>query len=66
MISQLADRHVPIATDFTLKTSDCPDTDVPVRIVNNERGCLWFKKDNKFKIPKGVNVCVSVCVTVRL
>uniref|UniRef100_A0A4W5RE46 Nardilysin b (N-arginine dibasic convertase) n=1 Tax=Hucho hucho TaxID=62062 RepID=A0A4W5RE46_9TELE len=41
-----------IATDFALKPSDCPDTEVPVRIVNNERGCLWFKKDNKFKIPK--------------
>uniref|UniRef100_UPI0037E8FDA7 nardilysin-like n=1 Tax=Semicossyphus pulcher TaxID=241346 RepID=UPI0037E8FDA7 len=49
--------HLPaenkfIATDFTLKTSDCPDTEFPVRIVNNERGCLWYKKDNKFKIPK--------------
>ncbi|XP_035269344.1 nardilysin b [Anguilla anguilla] len=41
-----------IATDFTLKTSDCPDTEYPVRIINNEKGCLWFKKDNKFKIPK--------------
>uniref|UniRef100_A0AAY4BIV6 Nardilysin a (N-arginine dibasic convertase) n=1 Tax=Denticeps clupeoides TaxID=299321 RepID=A0AAY4BIV6_9TELE len=41
-----------IATDFTLKTSDCPDTEYPVKIVSNERGCLWFKKDNKFKIPK--------------
>uniref|UniRef100_A0A8C8F1N9 Nardilysin b (N-arginine dibasic convertase) n=1 Tax=Oncorhynchus tshawytscha TaxID=74940 RepID=A0A8C8F1N9_ONCTS len=51
------DLHLPaenkfIATDFTLKPSDCPDTEVPVRILNNERGCLWFKKDNKFKIPK--------------
>uniref|UniRef100_A0A6Q2Y2W2 Nardilysin a (N-arginine dibasic convertase) n=1 Tax=Esox lucius TaxID=8010 RepID=A0A6Q2Y2W2_ESOLU len=51
------DLHLPaenkfIATDFTLKPSDCPDTDIPVRIVNSERGCLWFKKDNKFKIPK--------------
>ncbi|KAK2835068.1 hypothetical protein Q5P01_015552 [Channa striata] len=51
------DLHLPaenkfIATDFTLKTSDCPDTEFPVRIVNNERGCLWYKKDNKFKIPK--------------
>uniref|UniRef100_A0A4W6D3G6 Nardilysin b (N-arginine dibasic convertase) n=1 Tax=Lates calcarifer TaxID=8187 RepID=A0A4W6D3G6_LATCA len=50
--------HLPaenkfIATDFTLKTSDCPDTEFPVRIVNSERGCLWYKKDNKFKIPKG-------------
>uniref|UniRef100_A0A669DI47 Nardilysin b (N-arginine dibasic convertase) n=1 Tax=Oreochromis niloticus TaxID=8128 RepID=A0A669DI47_ORENI len=49
--------HLPaenkfIATDFTLKTSDCPDTEYPVRIVNSERGCLWYKKDNKFKIPK--------------
>uniref|UniRef100_A0A7N6AZ13 Nardilysin convertase n=1 Tax=Anabas testudineus TaxID=64144 RepID=A0A7N6AZ13_ANATE len=51
------DLHLPaenkfIATDFTLKTSDCPDTEFPVRIINNERGCLWYKKDNKFKIPK--------------
>ncbi|XP_041648302.1 nardilysin b [Cheilinus undulatus] len=49
--------HLPaenkfIATDFDLKMSDCPDTEFPVRIVNNERGCLWYKKDNKFKIPK--------------
>lgn len=41
------------ATDFTLKMSDCPDSDFPVRIVNTERGRLWYKKDNKFKIPKG-------------
>ncbi|XP_070816249.1 nardilysin b [Chaetodon trifascialis] len=49
--------HLPaenkfIATDFTLKTSDCPDSEFPVRITNTERGCLWYKKDNKFKIPK--------------
>ncbi|XP_029286047.1 nardilysin b [Cottoperca gobio] len=49
--------HLPaenkfIATDFALKMPDCPDTEFPVRIVNNERGCLWYKKDNKFKIPK--------------
>uniref|UniRef100_UPI003AABEDD2 nardilysin-like n=1 Tax=Centroberyx gerrardi TaxID=166262 RepID=UPI003AABEDD2 len=49
--------HLPaenkfIATDFTLKASDCPDTEFPVRIVNSSRGCLWYKKDNKFKIPK--------------
>ncbi|XP_076582903.1 nardilysin b [Chaetodon auriga] len=49
--------HLPaenkfIATDFTLKTSDCPDSEFPVRIANTERGCLWYKKDNKFKIPK--------------
>uniref|UniRef100_A0A8D0AUE6 Nardilysin convertase n=1 Tax=Sander lucioperca TaxID=283035 RepID=A0A8D0AUE6_SANLU len=41
-----------IATDFTLKPSDCPDTEFPVRIAESDRGCLWYKKDNKFKIPK--------------
>ncbi|XP_076010587.1 nardilysin b [Genypterus blacodes] len=51
------DLHLPaenkfIATEFTLKSSDCPDTEFPVRIVNNDGGCLWYKKDNKFKIPK--------------
>lgn len=45
------------ATDFTLKTSDCPDSEFPVRIVNTDRGCLWYKKDNKFKIPKGESRC---------
>ncbi|XP_056304205.1 nardilysin b [Danio aesculapii] len=49
--------HLPaenkfIATDFTLRTSDCPDTDFPVKIIDKERGRLWFRKDNKFKIPK--------------
>uniref|UniRef100_A0A8C4NUC0 Nardilysin n=1 Tax=Dicentrarchus labrax TaxID=13489 RepID=A0A8C4NUC0_DICLA len=49
--------HLPaenkfIATDFALKTADCPDSEFPVRVVNTDRGCLWYKKDNKFKIPK--------------
>ncbi|KAM4739813.1 nardilysin b isoform 2-T3 [Anableps anableps] len=51
------DLHLPaenrfIATDFSLKTSDCPDTEFPVRILDLEQGALWYKKDNKFKIPK--------------
>uniref|UniRef100_G3NHC1 Nardilysin convertase n=1 Tax=Gasterosteus aculeatus aculeatus TaxID=481459 RepID=G3NHC1_GASAC len=50
--------HLPaenkfIASDFALKEADCPDTEFPVRIMTNERGCMWYKKDNKFKIPKG-------------
>uniref|UniRef100_A0A8B9L807 Nardilysin a (N-arginine dibasic convertase) n=1 Tax=Astyanax mexicanus TaxID=7994 RepID=A0A8B9L807_ASTMX len=49
---QLPDENQFISTEFTLKTSDCPDTDYPVRIASNDRGCLWYKKDNKFKIPK--------------
>ncbi|XP_075411986.1 nardilysin isoform X2 [Tenrec ecaudatus] len=49
--------HLPaenkyIATDFTLKAFDCPETEYPVKIVNTPKGCLWYKKDNKFKIPK--------------
>uniref|UniRef100_H2UTN3 Nardilysin convertase n=1 Tax=Takifugu rubripes TaxID=31033 RepID=H2UTN3_TAKRU len=49
--------HLPaenrfIASDFTLTPSDCPDTEFPVQIAASDRGCLWYKKDNKFKIPK--------------
>ncbi|XP_064874930.1 nardilysin-like isoform X3 [Oncorhynchus nerka] len=52
-----SDLHLPvenkfIATDFSLKLSDCPDTELPVRVTANDRGCLWYKKDNKFNIPK--------------
>ncbi|EGV97926.1 Nardilysin [Cricetulus griseus] len=51
------DLHLPaenkyIATDFTLKPFDCPETEYPAKIVNTPQGCLWYKKDNKFKIPK--------------
>uniref|UniRef100_A0A4W6E603 Nardilysin convertase n=1 Tax=Lates calcarifer TaxID=8187 RepID=A0A4W6E603_LATCA len=61
------DLHLPaenrfIATDFTLKPSDCPDAEFPVRIADSDRGCLWYKKDNKFKIPKGE---VRACVCAR-
>uniref|UniRef100_A0A672ZPU6 Nardilysin a (N-arginine dibasic convertase) n=1 Tax=Sphaeramia orbicularis TaxID=375764 RepID=A0A672ZPU6_9TELE len=59
------DLHLPaenkfIATDFTLKPSDCPDTEFPVQIANSDRGCLWYKKDNKFKIPKGAKHWIVV------
>lgn len=54
------------ATDFNLKTSDCPDSEFPVRIVNNERGCLWYKKDNKFKIPKGESRYHASCVNAKI
>ncbi|XP_075873898.1 nardilysin [Nelusetta ayraudi] len=52
-----ADLHLPaenrfIATDFSLKPPDCPDTEFPVRMADSDRGCLWYKKDTKFKIPK--------------
>ncbi|XP_061700312.1 nardilysin-like isoform X3 [Syngnathoides biaculeatus] len=41
-----------IATNFTLKPSDWPDTEFPVRVTSSDRGCLWYKKDNKFKTLK--------------
>ncbi|XP_051930291.1 nardilysin-like isoform X1 [Hippocampus zosterae] len=49
--------HLPaenkfIASDFALRPSDCPDSEYPVKILDDQRGCLWYKKDNKFKIPK--------------
>ncbi|XP_058471619.1 nardilysin-like [Solea solea] len=52
-----SDLHLPaenkfIATDFTLKPSDLPDTEHPVRLASSDKGDLWYKKDNKFKIPK--------------
>ncbi|KAK3546767.1 hypothetical protein QTP70_035207 [Hemibagrus guttatus] len=52
-----SDFHLPaenqfIATDFTLKPSDCEHTEFPVKVTDTERGCVWYKKDNKFKIPK--------------
>ncbi|XP_026507549.1 nardilysin-like isoform X2 [Terrapene carolina triunguis] len=51
------DLHLPeenkyIATDFALKASDWPDTEHPVKILSTHHGCVWYKKDNKFKIPK--------------
>uniref|UniRef100_A0A8C4ZHS5 Nardilysin n=1 Tax=Gadus morhua TaxID=8049 RepID=A0A8C4ZHS5_GADMO len=53
-----SDLHLPeenkfIATDFELRSLDCPDSEFPVKISSSDRGCLWYKKDNKFKIPKG-------------
>uniref|UniRef100_A0A8D0DY44 Nardilysin convertase n=1 Tax=Salvator merianae TaxID=96440 RepID=A0A8D0DY44_SALMN len=51
------DLHLPeenrfIATDFALKAPDCPQTEYPVKILSTQQGCLWYKKDDKFKIPK--------------
>uniref|UniRef100_A0A3B4C7I2 Nardilysin a (N-arginine dibasic convertase) n=1 Tax=Pygocentrus nattereri TaxID=42514 RepID=A0A3B4C7I2_PYGNA len=56
---RLPEENQFIATDFSLKTADCPDTDYPVRISSSDRGCLWYKKDNKFKIPKGTETSCS-------
>uniref|UniRef100_A0A7M4FS17 Nardilysin convertase n=1 Tax=Crocodylus porosus TaxID=8502 RepID=A0A7M4FS17_CROPO len=52
------DLHLPeenkyIATDFALKAPDCPETEYPVKILSTQQGCLWYRKDDKFKIPKG-------------
>uniref|UniRef100_A0A669PVT7 Nardilysin convertase n=1 Tax=Phasianus colchicus TaxID=9054 RepID=A0A669PVT7_PHACC len=52
------DLHLPeenkyIATDFALKVADCPETEYPVKALSTQQGCLWYRKDDKFKIPKG-------------
>uniref|UniRef100_A0A8D0H138 Nardilysin convertase n=1 Tax=Sphenodon punctatus TaxID=8508 RepID=A0A8D0H138_SPHPU len=51
------DLHLPeenryIATDFALKAPDSPETEYPVKTLSTQQGCLWYKKDDKFKIPK--------------
>uniref|UniRef100_A0A8C3HE72 Nardilysin n=1 Tax=Chrysemys picta bellii TaxID=8478 RepID=A0A8C3HE72_CHRPI len=51
------DLHLPeenkyIATDFALKAPDCPESEYPVKILSTQQGCLWYRKDDKFKIPK--------------
>uniref|UniRef100_A0A8C5U079 Nardilysin convertase n=1 Tax=Malurus cyaneus samueli TaxID=2593467 RepID=A0A8C5U079_9PASS len=52
------DLHLPeenkyIATDFALKVADSPETEYPVKTLSTQQGCLWYRKDDKFKIPKG-------------
>lgn len=42
-----------LATDFALKVADCPETEYPVKTLSTQQGCLWYRKDDKFKIPKG-------------
>uniref|UniRef100_A0A8C5H0P9 Nardilysin a (N-arginine dibasic convertase) n=1 Tax=Gouania willdenowi TaxID=441366 RepID=A0A8C5H0P9_GOUWI len=51
------DLHLPeenkfISTDFSLKPPESPESEFPVKIAHSDRGCNWYKKDNKFKIPK--------------
>lgn len=49
-----------LATDFALKDPDCPQTEYPINIMSSQQGCLWYKKDDKFKIPKGNYFVVSL------
>ncbi|CAI5779116.1 nardilysinnardilysin-like [Podarcis lilfordi] len=51
------DLHLPeenqfIATDFTVKKSTEHKTEYPHKILDTKQGCLWYKKDNKFSVPK--------------
>ncbi|XP_053103631.1 nardilysin-like isoform X2 [Hemicordylus capensis] len=51
------DLHLPeenkyIATDFSIKESDGKDHEYPEKILSTQQGCLWYKKDNKFGVPK--------------
>ena len=53
--------HLPapndyIATDFSIKDPNLFTTPYPRAIVDTESGRLWFKKDNRFKVPKGENL----------
>ncbi|XP_044277422.1 nardilysin-like [Varanus komodoensis] len=51
------DLHLPeenkyIATDFTVKNSSGKTKEYPTKILNTSHGCLWYKEDNKFGVPK--------------
>uniref|UniRef100_A0A803T5H3 Nardilysin convertase n=1 Tax=Anolis carolinensis TaxID=28377 RepID=A0A803T5H3_ANOCA len=49
--------HLPgenkyIATDFSVKPFSKKATEYPQKILNTPQGCLWYKEDNKFGVPK--------------
>ncbi|XP_060627682.2 nardilysin-like isoform X1 [Anolis sagrei] len=49
--------HLPgenkyIATDFSVKPFSKKATEYPQKILNTQQGCLWYKEDNKFSVPK--------------
>ncbi|XP_060100309.1 nardilysin-like [Heteronotia binoei] len=51
------DLHLPeenryIATDFSVKKSAEHNTEYPHKILDSPRGCLWYKTDNKFGVPR--------------
>ncbi|XP_034278073.1 nardilysin-like [Pantherophis guttatus] len=53
-----SDLHLPqenkyIATDFSVKETNIHAPEYPTKIINTREGCLWYKEDNKFGVPKG-------------
>lgn len=44
-----------LASDFSVKKSIDHSTEYPHKILDTPQGCLWYKKDNKFFVPKGKN-----------
>ncbi|XP_013923143.1 PREDICTED: nardilysin-like [Thamnophis sirtalis] len=55
------DLHLPqenkyIATDFSVKETDTRAPEYPTKIINTREGCLWYKEDNKFGVPKVIPV----------
>ncbi|KAH0617498.1 hypothetical protein JD844_015829 [Phrynosoma platyrhinos] len=51
------DFHLPkenkyIATDFSVKPFSKHATEYPQKIFDTRQGCLWYKEDNKFGVPK--------------
>lgn len=45
-------RNKYIATDFTLKEETAYESELPVKLHEDKRYRLWYKKDTKFNIPK--------------
>lgn len=71
---QLPPPNVYIATDFTLKEADVPESEFPVLISETPISKLWYRKDQTFKVPRAyiyiylTSCCInrsakSICMT---
>ncbi|XP_072295428.1 nardilysin-like [Eucyclogobius newberryi] len=41
-----------ISSDFSLRTADTHNSHFPERVQSSQRGALWYKRDDTFRIPK--------------
>lgn len=49
---EIPERNKYIATDFTLKQEKVHQSELPVKLHEDQRFRLWYKKDTKFNVPK--------------
>lgn len=49
---EVPQRNKYIASDFTLKEENEHQSDLPIKLHEDQRYRLWYKKDTKFNVPK--------------